>query len=356
MSLKAEYLGMIPEFQGETELLPRFLSICEKLVTKFYNTADPTDFQNEYLMSSILSKIKGEAAINIASSTISTFNDLRTALLAAYADKRDIYTLNIEMTEMKQDNETAFDFYNRIQQILNLQISYITTHCADPERNTLAQYCRFLALRVLLRGLKEPIGSLMRTKNPADLNSALNMLTNDFQIETALQKSHKLQYLQNKNSKFNLPSRSRTSQQPQNFSTPLNQNLYSNFQKRLPAIGHNNSDQNSLKPMSGVSHFVNKPSNSQKNPKVTPMSGVSTYITRPTFPNNSQKPPNFRFEELHNISETNEISEDIDQYGNPQETFDTIPTIEYPADSEDQYLDQPQFFQIEASETTYPTS
>ncbi|KAL1490083.1 hypothetical protein ABEB36_012827 [Hypothenemus hampei] len=65
--LKQEYLNMIPDFFGEPNLLPRFIEISENLVKKFYNRQDVTDFQNEYLMSSILAKIKGDAAINISS-------------------------------------------------------------------------------------------------------------------------------------------------------------------------------------------------------------------------------------------------------------------------------------------------
>ena len=179
-TLKQEYLNMVPDFYGETELLPRFIDICEKLVKKFYNATDPTDFQNEYLMSSILSKIKGEAAINISSCIINVWSDLKTALLNTYSDKRDLFTLNIEMVELKQGNESAFDFYNRIQKLLNLQISYLGTRGNPNEIPVLSQYCQKLALRVLLRGLKEPIGSLMRTKNPNTLQNALNMLTNDF--------------------------------------------------------------------------------------------------------------------------------------------------------------------------------
>ena len=59
--LKQEYLSMIPDFTGEVALLPRFIEISEKLVNKFYNRVDVNDFQNEYLMSSILAKVKGEA-------------------------------------------------------------------------------------------------------------------------------------------------------------------------------------------------------------------------------------------------------------------------------------------------------
>ena len=108
--LKQEYLNMIPDFYGETSLLPRFLEISEKLVKKFYNTQDVSDFQNEYLMSSILAKIKGEAAVNIASCVINNWDNLKTALLNAYADKRDIFTLAIELTECRQGNESVFDF------------------------------------------------------------------------------------------------------------------------------------------------------------------------------------------------------------------------------------------------------
>lgn len=66
---------MIPEFNGESQLLPRFLEVCEKLNAKFYNKDDATDFQNEYLLSSIIAKIKGEAAVNISSYVIKNWID-----------------------------------------------------------------------------------------------------------------------------------------------------------------------------------------------------------------------------------------------------------------------------------------
>lgn len=135
--LEKNYLDMIPDFHGDSKLLSRFLEICEKLVNKFYNLVDVTDFQNEFLMSSILSKIKGDAAVNIASTTITRWDDLKQALLNTYSDKRDLYTLNIEITEIKQGSETAFEFYNRVQDILNLQISYINNQVTIPARPVL---------------------------------------------------------------------------------------------------------------------------------------------------------------------------------------------------------------------------
>ena len=63
-----------------------------EFVSKFYNLVDVNDFQNKYLMSSIISKIKGEAAVNISSCVITNWQELNNSLLNVYADKREIYT------------------------------------------------------------------------------------------------------------------------------------------------------------------------------------------------------------------------------------------------------------------------
>ena len=114
--LKSEFLSMIPDFNVEVELLPRFIEICEKLVKRFFNTNDLQDFQNEYLMSSIRSKIKGEAALNISSIQINNWKELKESLIQAYSDKRDTYTLCLELSYLKQSiNETPFEFFTKIQ-------------------------------------------------------------------------------------------------------------------------------------------------------------------------------------------------------------------------------------------------
>ena len=309
--LKLEYLGMVPEFHGETELLPRFLSVGEKLVNKFYNTTDLNDFQNEYLMSSLLAKIKGEAAVNISSCIINNWHDLKNALLNAYADKRDIYTLNIEMTEMKQENESPFDFYNRLQQILNVQISYIATHSGANEAQILSQYCRNLALRVLLRGLKDPIGSLMRTKNPPDLNTALSMLTNDFQLESAQHKKFKT--IQKPMTKPNFPN----FQNKQKITPPLQ---LANFPHNSQFLQRQNQPQFSGNP--GPRPNVFRPNQNKNFSKPTPMSISTRNTFRPPFNNgqnqsfnnhpNSQfrnNKPNYIVEELYNIDDQNHIDD-----------------------------------------------
>ena len=96
-------------------------------------------------------------------------------------------------------------------------MSYISTHFEDATQNlTLATYHRKLALKVLLRRLKDPIGSLMRTKNPSDLNTALHMLTNDFILENTSNKNFKPKINYSNSSNFDVKRNiSKLTNQPQ---------------------------------------------------------------------------------------------------------------------------------------------
>lgn len=60
--LKKEYLDMVPElFMGEPGLLNSIILICDKLNVKFFATTHEDYFQNEFLYSTISSKIKSPA-------------------------------------------------------------------------------------------------------------------------------------------------------------------------------------------------------------------------------------------------------------------------------------------------------
>lgn len=350
--LKTEYLNMVPEFNGETELLPRFIEISEKLVRKFYNSVDVTDFQNEYLMSSLLAKIKGTAALNISSCAVRTWDDLKTALLNAYSDKRDVYTLTIEMADMKQSNtESPFEFYNRVQQFLNLQISYVASHIVDQnERAVIAQFCRNLSLRVLLRGLKDPIGPLMRTKNPIDMNQALHMLTNDFQIES----SNLNNYPRNR-APLRLPVRQPfRPRQPSNFipnfnypRPPLPAITYPQTQRPLNNFQRPPFQRNYFSNNAGPSTNVFRPNLNRNLPKPTPMS-ISTRNTQQPSRQNQYQPnrnfrPDYSIEEVFNIENQ------------------PVPTVEHPVEEQNfensQNFENTQNFRELASENPpFPTS
>lgn len=184
--LRREHLEMVPEFRGEPELLPKFIRICEKLVTRFYNP-NADDFQNEQLMHSILSKIKGQAEIDISSSAPSSWAELKNALLISYLDKRDLWTLNTEIVQaVQKPHESPFEFHNKIQRLLNLQISFLQTNVANDNpdgNNALTRFFQMAAVRAFISGCKEPVRAFLKYRKPESLGDALNMLTNDYQYE-----------------------------------------------------------------------------------------------------------------------------------------------------------------------------
>lgn len=321
--LKADHLKMIPDFNGEVELLAEFISTSESLVNHFYNTTNPNDFQNIYLMSSLKSKIKGDAKINLSTYTINTWQDLKSALLNTYGDKRDCYTITLEMCNISQTNESAFEFHNKIQKYINLHSSYLDTHNMSGQTNV-KEYVAKLGLRTLLRGLKEPLGSLMRTKNPKDLNEALNMLTNDFQIDSNRKVSPSNPKPSNSPRYIPPPMINRLNSQNQFNGPQQYQNRFNSFpnQNNRPFFQNQPSFQNRQK-FSNNNNFYRPPfqqqqQNDNKNvwsrptghlPKPTPMS-VNSRNTRNSL-NNIEA-------DAFNLGE-----EECSYYYDPQEQFQT---------------------------------
>lgn len=339
MALKSEYLNMIPEFNGEQQLLPRFIEICEKLVNKFYNAEDENDFQNEYLMSSILAKIKGKAAINISSSIIRTWDDLKLALLNTYSDKRDIYTLNLELAELRQNNDSPFEFFHKVQHLLNLQIAYLTTKIVATERDIIAQFCKNVAVRVFLRGLKEPLGSLMRTKNPDNLNQALNIMTNDFNIEYKQKSNQKQSVFNHHNPQMNRPVQNQN-MRPQfsNFRPNNSQNQFSNQYRQSNNFNPNNvfrpnqlnqrnlpkptpmsvSTRNSQQSSNNQNIQYNQYKFKQNKPPRIPEESYNNMCDHP-LADFSQTDPNFREPEIQDYTENPDYSEYPE---NPENSYD----------------------------------
>lgn len=87
-----------PTFSGDAQHLPEFLKMCEQLYNCFHDAGDPNNFQNNLLLTSFSSKSQGDAKVHISNVQINTWGDLKIALLEAYSDKRDTYTLTIEVT------------------------------------------------------------------------------------------------------------------------------------------------------------------------------------------------------------------------------------------------------------------
>lgn len=365
-TLKKEYLDMIPEYSGEPTLLNRFISICDKLDAKFFVKSNPADFQNEYLYSTIIAKIKSPALDLVTSSNSYAWPEVRQVLLNSYMDKRDCFTLNLEMAELKQETgESPFSFFERIQKLLNLQISYFRNKEIDPASKVMCEYVNKLALRVLLRGLREPLGSLMRTKNPDSLDNALHMLSNDFQFKISYypentnlkktmhpQNQHKHQlnppmqyypqrnqsFYQNQNPKYqNFQNKNQFNNNSQysgtmyrgqqNFSNnqPKPQHFNSNNQPRTQGFNNNQPrPQNNYQPTPmSISSINNRP---QKRPRLYQLTGRPIEETQTNdFDNNFNDDPQ---NELENQFEQLNFENRNETFYETNESTETDPFLE----------------------------
>lgn len=168
--------------------LNQFLITTQTLHDRFYNHADPGCYQNFKLLAVIQAKIVQPAADKILAAQLTSHEQIKEALLKTYSDRRDHITLEIELIEARQtDRETPFQYYDKINQLMVLIISYIRNHQVE-DGEALIKHYQALALRCFLLNLKEPLGSIMRTRQPPDLGTALSWLTNDYQ--TLEKKSH----------------------------------------------------------------------------------------------------------------------------------------------------------------------
>lgn len=279
--LRREHLDLIPQFSGHVETLHEFLQTTQKLHDRFHNEDDPEDFQNYMLFAGIKSKIIPPASTQVFATNPTTYKEIRETLVNTYTDRRDDVTLLIELTKIRQmENENPFRYHDRIQKTLNTLIAYIQNH--NPENLEMATtYFQRVALRVFLLNLKEPLGQILRTRQPADMGSALCMLTNDYQTMVTHPKQNK----------------SQTNNTPQNQKSYNGYNKNPQYQNRYSANDQPNPN--------FKSNFGNQYNQGARNQNQTPTGGnPNQYSYRPqnvsNFKPQNQQNSNFQQQQKTN--------------------------------------------------------
>lgn len=324
--LKKEHIELIPVFSGSPQTLHEFLDVTQKLTDRFYNNNDPDDFQNYMIISAIKSKIHPPASEQVFSSSVTTYNEIREALLNAYSDRRDDMTLVIELVGLRQtDGETPFKFHDRVQKALNLIIAYMQNHNTANSEILIRNYKR-LALRCFLLQLKEPLGSILRTRQPPDLGTALSWLTNDYQT---LANNVRGKSPQNSN------SRSSQVSNPHNFAPKQQnyQNYRANFQNKPPIQPPPNPNPNQPKPQGFKPNQPGRPP--FQNPK-TNYQNPNTPKPQGSFRTNNQPPPRPASTQVVPMSwrTTNPNFNNIEEDPEPSQNLETE---EYPDTEETPY-------------------
>lgn len=185
-------LRLVPEFDGNPNVLTRFLNLCDQLVLTYISPEPGRQLSNLSLINGILNKITGNAARTLATNGIpSDWNGIRLTLINTFSDHRDESSLYTDLSLLVQGTDTIQVFYEKVQHLLCTIMTYVELH--ESIKTTIeskrALYKK-LALQSFLRGLEEPLGSRIRCMRPSTLESALEYAQDELNI-LYLQKRNK---------------------------------------------------------------------------------------------------------------------------------------------------------------------
>lgn len=263
-------LRLVPEFDGNSNILIRFLSLCDQLVARYINPAPGHELANLSLLNGILNKITGNAARTLVTNGVpQDWNGIRNTLIHNFSDHRDESALYNDLSLLSQGSDTPQVFYERVLNLLSTIMTYIEIHDAVATtveaKRTLYKK---LALQTYLRGLAEPLGSKIRCMRPPSLEKALEYAQEEMNVV----------YLQQKiipSSKRLLPI----------FPNVLAQ--YPQMNRKIPQNFHPNR----FIPQQ-PSPFYQGPSRTQQMFKALPRSNMSTGFRVNPRPSTSQQAPN----------------------------------------------------------------
>lgn len=186
-------LGRIPDFvreiqpfNGNPTELANWLADVDS-VFRVYREKGATSFQISLMERAIRRKLTGEAADILNANNITTkWSDIKNTLILYYRDKRDIKTLDYELTSIRKlSSENLSSYYSRVNELLSLVIAQIQT---DEKMNNNAaahtDYFRDKALDAFIRGLERPLSILLKTTNPKTLSQAYQFCVDYYNMDT----------------------------------------------------------------------------------------------------------------------------------------------------------------------------
>lgn len=164
------------EFSGN----PAEFSSWKKGIDRILKTYEHTVGTPKYfgILHTIRNKITGNADTALESYNVPlNWNAISKCLTLHYADKRDLGTLEYQMTTITQAaNQTVEEFHQAVYKHLSLILNKIGCMelCAESEQLMTKLY-RDKALDTFVRGLRGDLPRLLGIKEPTDLPSALHL-------------------------------------------------------------------------------------------------------------------------------------------------------------------------------------
>lgn len=166
-------LRLLPEFDGNPNVLTRFVRLCDQLVESYGSQGDALN--RLFLINAILNKITGPAARTINSNGIpESWTGIKSVLINNFTDQRDETTLYNDLAVQTQGSNTPQEFYDKCQTLFSTIMTYVTLHeTVDTTIEAKRNLYKKLTMQSFVRGLKEPLRSRIRCMRPNTIEKAL---------------------------------------------------------------------------------------------------------------------------------------------------------------------------------------
>lgn len=178
-----EFSGNPAEYGSWKKSVDRILKIYENLKgkPKYYG-----------ILSVIRNKITGSADTALESyNTPLNWDKISKCLALHYADKRDLGTLEYQMTTLIQKNNSIPEFYKEVYYHLSLILNKLSSvEMGQESLNVMTQAYRDKALDTFIRGLKGDLPRLLSMREPIDLPEALHLCLKLENVHYRVQHSH----------------------------------------------------------------------------------------------------------------------------------------------------------------------
>lgn len=184
-----EMVKIIPNFDGDTRLLPLFIKKCEYILHSFQGN----QLQNEYLFHVITSRLSGEAANLVGERDhINTWDELKTLLGQHFGDPRSEECLAMELESLKLNrNESYQDLCHRIQHLRSVLFSKVSETIDDPNLRLAKQSIyNHSALNTFLYNLPAYLVRLVRLRNVTTLEDALKTVLEEQNFQSVYESKH----------------------------------------------------------------------------------------------------------------------------------------------------------------------
>lgn len=198
-------LRLVPEFDGNVNVLTRFIHLCDQLIEEFRQRNPENKLVEVALINGILNKVTGSAARLINSNGIPTeWVGIRKALINNFSDQRDETALYNDLALLTQGSGTPQEFYERCQNIFSTLMTYVSLHenvstTIEAKRDLYKK----LTLQAYLRGLKDPLGSRIRCMRPETIEKALEYVHEE---QNTLYLQHRNENISDKRSQPQAPT------------------------------------------------------------------------------------------------------------------------------------------------------